>query len=312
MNRRGAAAGLAGGLLLFLAAAAPGGAAEPAGADEPEDSNPGWTFQAGPGLFWGGLGEYVYSDGKTLSYLEWELKPLPLAVWTLEGELANGFYAGAEMTQGFPGRTGLMKDSDWISSDEKTHYSQHNNYVKGASLWDFYGGYSWRPAEEIRARVRLGFLYASFSLSARDGYTQYPPDSEPAEVHGTVVDYHQITTLGYLGTSWLFRVHPRVTLELHGTGAPLVFCRTLDNHFIRNKDFYGILNWGLAYTAAAEGAGGGLPGGGFGLPGGGGGMAPVEGYTVVEDTMTGDVSQTEEGSEGASFLLGELCLGYRF
>jgi outer membrane protease len=223
------------------------------------------------GILYGHAEELVYKyTGKDTLYseLKWDLKPLFYTGAALDFGRTNpwerwGFFAGASIKYGFPNKTGIIEDRDWLaaSGDYLTNYSRHDAYSSGALLSDVSLGFSFPFLEILALKTGARFSYLYFSWSARDGFTQYaeqvpkgsgnylPWNSGIAKtpVSGTGIIYSQRWFIFSPVLALGVRLDSRFSLDLYTAATPFVFCAAEDDHLWRDLRFQDYLSWGLSF-----------------------------------------------------------------
>ena len=133
------------------------------------------------GFLYGQSEEQVYKeDAETLwSQLLWDMKPLfyygsALELSPLKSIQRWGPFAALSFRFGFPNKTGVMEDRDWLGTDSAlTDFSSHDNYTRGATLVDASIGVSIPIASLLVIKGYLAYSYMFFAWSGRDGYGDY-------------------------------------------------------------------------------------------------------------------------------------------
>jgi outer membrane protease len=234
------------------------------------EENPGkwaYAFSISPtaGILWGRAEEILYKDPDSdtrISQLLWDLKPLvyagtdfefgPRNLWT-----KSGFTAGLSLKYGFPLKTGIMEDRDWLSDDAYiTNYSNHDAYANGVYMVDISTGFSWAFASRISLRVYGEFSYMYLSWTSQDGYIQYPkdgngnylydgskpwdPDLPKDPVYGTGIIYTQNWLMFSPSLSFALKLTRYFSLEMFTAWTPFIYAVCIDDHLmsLSNVDRY--------------------------------------------------------------------------
>jgi outer membrane protease len=201
------------------------------------------------GLLAGAGEEIVYRDKNSddkLSQLLWEIKPLFYAGfdvnynWLKPGN-RFGFFTAGSFKYGFPAKTGVMEDRDWVAdeyADWLTHYSVHNNKTENAILIDANIGVSFRVIEKYFLKTYIAYNFMHFSWTAKGGSLLYPPTNTNPKGHVPVP--RQIDVITYELTSHI--VSPAIAfygefnqyfdIEISLKLSPLIWISAKDEHII--------------------------------------------------------------------------------
>jgi outer membrane protease len=217
----------------------------------------GYAFSVSPvfGVLWGHAEEIVYKypdDYVYISELLWDLKPLFYSGAEIEfGPKSpfakGGFIAGVSALFGFPLRTGIMEDRDWMDKDDSflTHYSRHNAFSRGNFWAEISAGYSWAFFSRLSLGVYGEFSYLRFFWEGADGYLQYAsnyakdqydpwnPSLEKTYINGAIIDYTQNWFIFAPGIFASFRISKYLALDLSVALTPLIYSICIDNHIQR-------------------------------------------------------------------------------
>jgi outer membrane protease len=199
------------------------------------------------GLLAGVGEEIVYSSGNSkykLSQLLWHFEPLVYAGvdihynWAVSAK--RNIFANGMVKYGFPGKTGVMEDSDWLDKDYAdllTHYSVSDNHTKSALLFDADAGVSFALSGGYRLKAFIAYSYMSYSWVAKGGALLYPqkdgghrylPES------GDVVTYKQTWNIVSPGISFYGAFNRYFDIEISFKLSPFVWINTTDEHLMRN------------------------------------------------------------------------------
>ncbi|MDR3140100.1 MAG: omptin family outer membrane protease [Treponema sp.] len=201
---------------------------------------------------------YKYPDNEVLmSQLLWDIKPVFYAASSLEFSRTNlqegiGFFSRLALKAGFPGKSGLMEDRDWIAadSDELTHFSSHDNYAQGSFSLDFSAGLSFPLPSRFLLKVYGTLFYMSYSWVARDGYFNYQQVEESA--FGAVLIYSQKWLIFAPGVSLYAPLFSFLGFELSLQFGPAAFCVAQDDHLLRKVQFVDTITGGLYFKPRGE------------------------------------------------------------
>lgn len=201
------------------------------------------SVSLGTGILYGQAQELVYAfstGDELLSKLHWPLKPLVISSYGLRFEagvgeawpyLELGFLSGLYM------RTGTIENFDWLGAPgELTNYSAHDNYTERSFVADAQFGVVNSVTENVTLSTALGVEYMTFFWTARDGYLEYPPGSEPERVWGTGISYEQTWLSLYVFLGFKYG-DARWNSSLGVRLSPLSWTRGVDNHFMRALEF---------------------------------------------------------------------------
>ena len=233
-------------------------------------------FSVSGGIIAGEAREFVYSDSKVLSDLEWPMHPVYSFGIATSLEWQAGFKIGVSLSAGLPGESGTFKDSDFANlpeSSAKTHYSQHDGYLEHAIEADV--SVSWNfpvpvngPAssQKIGFEPSIGFKYMVYKWTGRDGYKQYPPeiakpytewsdDTDKTPMYGTVIAYQQQYWIPVAGITMSLPVKDKFFVSLSAEGSPYIWCTAVDNHIkltgtSKPDEFYDIMEGGFMVEPA--------------------------------------------------------------
>jgi outer membrane protease len=200
-----------------------------------------------------------------LSQLLWNIKPLfyygaALDFSRLRPLEKPGFFSSLSLKFGFPAKTGIMEDRDWLTSkDELTNYSLSDNYTSQALLIDFLLGLSLPLRHSVLLKFFWNFSWMSFQWIGRDGYVQYSSNTEiplddsvkKSPIYGPSIAYSQewlllnpglaveIPLFSRFRVDFSFQISPRLKY------LPLIFCFARDNHVMRSLEYQDYVFGGL-------------------------------------------------------------------
>lgn len=152
-------------------------------------------FSFSVGVVNGKAGEYVYNPdtGQKISYLDWEIKNIPVFIGEYKYSY-NNFEAGIKFKKNFSEiSSGRMKDYDWYSQEddkatEKDYgkpsaFSDNKNYVENLFSFDINTRYWFNHNKYFKTGPVLGVRYDYFKFKDKGGYQyEYGLDGE-CDVH---------------------------------------------------------------------------------------------------------------------------------
>jgi outer membrane protease len=219
-----------------------------------------FSLGASLGLLYGQGEEIVYMDEKTddkWSQLLWNMKPLVYAGvnvgidWRQE-KRRWGLFTDGTFKFGFPGKTGIMEDSDWLRTDNPdwlTNYSKHDNRTDSALLIDADLGISFRLSESFSLKTYFVYSYMSFSWAASGGFYLYPSWYEKKhsfeESTGSVVTYQQNWHIISPALALYGKFNRYFDIELSLKASPFIWCVADDNHIQTNAYYTDTVEFGF-------------------------------------------------------------------
>ncbi|MDR1100125.1 MAG: omptin family outer membrane protease [Treponema sp.] len=220
------------------------------------------TLAASTGFLYGYGEELVYKyPGKEtyMSQLLWNIKPLFYYGAALDFSRIRplekpGFFALLSLKFGFPAKTGIMEDLDWLTvNDELTNYSLSDNYTNGAFLFDVFLGASLPLGDFALIKLQWGFSLMSFQWTGRDGYRRYssnentPLDDSvgPVPFYGILILYAQNWLITSPGLALQIPLSRHFRTDLFFQISPFIFCNARDDHVLRNLEFLDYVSGGL-------------------------------------------------------------------
>jgi outer membrane protease len=236
-----------------------------------------YTFSIGSsmGVLYGQGEEIVFKNNNDqfASQLLWDIKPLVYTGLSLDFSRRDplektGFFGVLDLKFGIPGKTGIMEDRDWIypDSDQLTHFSSHDNYVKkGTLLLDLFAGVSIPLRNAVYITVYGAFSYMNFNWASRDGYTQYIYDRDediqypsveeaPKKPNiGPTIDYSQYWFEPALGISVHYPFLKFFTASLSTRISPFsVSARGRDDHLKTGDQYDDYMSGGIGFKPRGE------------------------------------------------------------
>jgi outer membrane protease len=216
---------------------------------EQSERNYGFSLGGMLGIVHGQAQEYVYpvtdTTHKYLSELLWDMKPVfYLGIQADFGRRnlmsAPGFFASVAFKAGIPGDTGVMEDRDWQPQygSGLTDYSRHTNITREYIWLDAVAGASIPVKSILYIKPFLGFSWAHFAFTGRDGYRNlYQGRTVVQSFEGReVINYEQdwlLVTAGFsIGTNILLPFSINLSFQI----SPFAYCVSKDEHLATNTD----------------------------------------------------------------------------
>jgi outer membrane protease len=235
-------------------------AAEQAVTEQPANkSSLRLSLGASLGFLHGQGEEIVYRDTATnnkLSQLLWDIKPLGYAGVDVGLDWQRpasrwGFFADGNFKFGFPGKSGVMQDSDWTVAaypDWLTYYSVSDNRTKSAILIDAATGASFRLSKLFVLKAYIAYNFIRFSWTASGGSFLYPGDNghfyinmNPRDVGNYSQTWHIIAP----ASAFYGKFNRYFDVELSFALSPFIFSSAVDNHLLRSLDIFFDMKGGI-------------------------------------------------------------------
>ncbi|MDR1863564.1 MAG: omptin family outer membrane protease [Treponema sp.] len=221
------------------------------------------------GILYGHSEEVLYNDDGDddtyLSELKWDLKPLYYTGTALDFARTDpwerwGFFGGVSLKYGFPSKSGIMEDRDWMaeSGNFLTHYSRHDSYSQGALLSDISLGLSFPFFDVLLLKTSIDFSYMYFSWLAQDGFYQYASKDSGGDYLPWTNDIPKKPLSGpgiIYSQNWFIlspvlavevKLSPRFFLDFYVAATPLTFCASIDEHLKAGFQAQDFSLWGLS------------------------------------------------------------------
>ncbi len=204
----------------------------------------------------GQTSEYVFEGDKCISRLDWDENFCPYIGIIFKLNVYNILF-DLGITNLIPEKSGKMRDYDFLisGSNDISHFSEHDAYLDKHFTADAGVGYVFRISEILIVPL-FGYEYQNRKWSAQDGYLQYPVDgsawtgAEPAQgVSGTVISYEQMFYSPRIGVELILNSKGVLSIALEFYVLPSLHVETMDSHFLRLKQFYDVMDEGVAYKA---------------------------------------------------------------
>lgn len=205
----------------------------------------------------GKAGEYVYDPdtGQKISYLNWEIKNIPVLIGEYRYHY-NNFETGIKFKKNFSRTSsGRMKDYDWYSPEDEEAkeedygkpfaFSDNKNYVENLFSFDINTKYWFNHNEYLKIGPVLGVKYDYFKFKGKSGdQYDYELNGEYDISRGTGRDsivYRQKFLTPYLGYAVVYSREKWTTnFEIKGSyyGKAKGQDRHLERGFNETKEKY--------------------------------------------------------------------------
>lgn len=226
-----------------------------------------FSFEINPniGVITGKVEEYVYDGKNVLSRLDW--KDYGVIIGEVNGKVSwRNLFIGAGVSAGLPVMSGIMEDFDFLTyTKNPTNYSKHELHVE--HKFDFSGKLGVRfDVWKFSVSPSIGLTFRTQKWIAKNGFRQYyvgwdykPPLpateltwNEPKVYNDyagkNVISYLQQIFLLSLGINTEFDFNRNVSLSLGGAFYPYLHVEAIDEHLIRNIQFYDIMDGGMGFS----------------------------------------------------------------
>ena len=137
----------------------------------------------------GTAGEYVYdpSNGQKVSYLDWQIKKIPVAILGLSHRFDNNLELGVSFKKNFKHMSsGRMRDYDWYSPEANnedpdgnevdpkyygnlSNFSDNTNRLNKLLSIDTNVKYWFEHSENFKSAPMIGFRYDEFKFHGNGG-----------------------------------------------------------------------------------------------------------------------------------------------
>ncbi|UTY28834.1 omptin family outer membrane protease [Treponema putidum] len=215
-----------------------------------------FNFSASPCLIIGSGFEYVLKYDITRSRLDWPLLPSGGFTANTEFRFKKGLYLSFFSSFIIPSYSGQIFDYDYLNNSDPfmlTKFSEHKSYIRQGVDLNFNLGWvrslviyktSGNKNIKIYCGPSLGIRYILNSWDAVDGYTKYPPDTEPPSpvlpdtpivpVSGIGISYKQAFILPYIGMLFRFELPRDWKIDLSTQLCPSAIGFAEDFHYKRD------------------------------------------------------------------------------
>jgi outer membrane protease len=204
----------------------------------------------------GEANEYVYTSGKILSELDWDILPIVSLGLGANVGWDEGLQLTGDISTGLPLATGSMEDSDWLNLETngdtaKTTFSKHTAKLDFAYATNVRAGWEFRtPLQGIISDDRItvipaiGFKYLTMKWDASNGYLQHTAtgadgvyaawsaDQKKVPCYGTVISYQQEFWMPEARLEISIPAGSKFRITAACAGSLWVFCNGIDNHYV--------------------------------------------------------------------------------
>lgn len=202
----------------------------------------------------GNVQELVFEDKTQISKLIWNQSisfqvgtDIDLRIWR--------FFLKMNLNTSIPIKCGDMEDFDYLTpnTNKISHYSKHDAYLDKDFYITTYLSFRIHINKKHYSLFPLaGFTYQNRKWSAQNGYLQYPilsgqpwKGNEPKEnLTGTIMSYEQAVWYPFVGIESKILINNKWSFGLIGFYYKYICIDSIDNHFLRLKQFYDIMRDG--------------------------------------------------------------------
>nr|WP_303932564.1 omptin family outer membrane protease [Treponema denticola] len=220
-----------------------------------EEGENSFNFSISPSLIVGSGFEYAFKIDSLKSKLDWPLLPAGGITANAELSLKKGLYFSFFSSFIIPAYSGQMFDYDYLNYSDPlmlTKFSEHKSYIRQGTDLSF--SLAWvRPLVvyktstnkkiKIHCGPSLSVRYILNAWDAVDGYTKYPPDTNPPSpvlpdtptisVAGLGIRYKQSFILPSVGVLFRFELPREWKIDLSTQLCPSVIGFAEDFHYKR-------------------------------------------------------------------------------
>ncbi len=251
----------------------------------------------------GVMGEYVYSEDRVVSYLDWQLVPLITLGAGIEGSAPWGTRLGARAALPLGRASGVVTNSDYEDRNEPAHRTRVSYHTANIDTYRDLDSWLTQPLVSGRAgfvAIGIGYRDRFVRMTAQDGTYDY--GATAGEVTGVPITYEQHHRFAY--AVLLAESVGKLRLTASVSFAPYVFVDALDHHHRRLLDFHDTIRE-ARWLSAEIGASFELAGQTIEIAGFGELMPETRGdtYTVdyTGDSFVGTTSATSTDGAGVSW-----------
>jgi outer membrane protease len=205
------------------------------------------SLDFGVTLLRGQIKESVYINDYLLSRLDWEVPAMPGITVGVAYKIDPLWILCSRFMAALPGRSGMIRDYDWAESDDSggyllngvlSHYSESENYVRNAFRLDADFLYLLTGSEHRRLDFVLGLTWQHFSFQGKNGFYQYPPESDPVHLEGLAISYMTDHILPVTGLAYSRDFGKGFSSSSILKAGIFGIERAYDQHHLRQLDFY--------------------------------------------------------------------------
>lgn len=218
-----------------------------------EEGENSFNFSISPSLIVGSGFEYAFKIDSLKSKLDWPLLPAGGITANAELSLKKGLYFSFFSSFIIPTYSGQMFDYDYLNYSDPsmlTKFSEHKSYIRQGTDLSF--SLAWlRPLVvyktstnkkiKIHCGPSLSVRYILNAWDAVDGYTKYPPDTNPPSpvlpdtptisVAGLGISYKQTFILPNIGVLFRFELPREWKIDLSTQLCPSAIGLAEDFHY---------------------------------------------------------------------------------
>ena len=213
----------------------------------PTEAFPRFHIAIQTGVIHGVTKELVFDQGRKISEIAWEMKPIIVTGYTISAKPHKRVATNFSYGSGVNNHLGSVEDSDF-KDGIKSSFSKHTATLERAYFSDLDVGYDLLKGDPVTLTGILGYSLRRIKIGAKNGYVESPSGSMQKDTFGTGIEYEQIYKFPYLGISLDYALRQRLTLNLSAFYSNHVAIDTLDNHFRRDTDFYDRMRGGVYYA----------------------------------------------------------------
>lgn len=226
-----------------------------------------FSFEINPniGVITGKVEEYVINpDRGVLSRLDW--KNYGIVMGEINGKITwRNLFVEAGVSAGLPVRSGILEDFDYETyTSNPTRYSNHDLHVE--HKFDISGKLGVRfDIWKFSVSPSIGMIYRIQKWIGKNGFRQYyegwenknnpikeltwnePKDYGPFSSKNVISYFQQIYLLS-LGINTEFNFNRNISLSLGGAVYPYLHVEAVDEHLLRDIQFYDIMDGGIGFS----------------------------------------------------------------
>ena len=160
----------------------------------------------------GESGEFVYSNGGTLSQLDWKIQNTPIVKMGVTWDAVSWLTLNANGWTTLASAGALMDDYDWLEPGQQ-HWSDWSHHpatrLNFANQFDLNMTGWFLKEQNYQLGAVLGYQETRFSWLAKGGYYSYDNGADIGDIpHGQkVIGYQQKFSAPYLGLSGKYIYH---------------------------------------------------------------------------------------------------------